>query len=76
VKAVRPLFLELHARRSGRIARVTVASTIAATLRAGGKRFVVGRRPRTVKVHLARRASSLSLRLVAGRLVSRAKLTL
>jgi hypothetical protein len=76
VTAVRPLFLELHGRRRGRIASVTVASTVAATLRVGTRRFLVGRRPRTIRVRLARGTSSLSFTLVAARLKTRARLPL
>ena len=74
VTAVRPLFIELHGRRRGRAAAVTVASTVAATLRVGARHFVVGRRARTVRVRLARGASSLSLTLVAAGLKTRARL--
>lgn len=74
VQGVRPLFLLRRVPaalpRGARSVRLRVASTVAATLVAGGRRFTVGPRATTVVVPVARgtRAVSLRLTLRAGRL--------
>jgi hypothetical protein len=78
VLPVRPLFLELHAPasvpRRARTLKVTVASTVAATLKAGGRRFAVGRRARGLRVPF-RHGSTLMLTLIAAGKTSKAQLT-
>lgn len=66
VRAVRAGFLTLAALRTTRRARqvrLRVASTAAATLRVGGRRFSVGPRASIVSVRIRPGASTLSLRL-------------
>jgi len=77
VTAVRPAFLRLDApprlSRSARVARLRVASTVDATLLVAGRRFEVGPSPRRVAVPVkpGARPLRLTLRLRAGRLVTR-----
>jgi hypothetical protein len=67
VRAVKPAFLRLHAppkvSRRARSVRLRVASTVKATLRAGGERFHVSPRARRVDVPIDRGKRKLRLRL-------------
>ena len=82
VRAVQPAFLRLDpparlSRRARRV-RLRVASTMAADLRVGGRRFRVGPRARTVSVAISPGSSPLrlALRLRAGSLSTTRSLTL
>jgi hypothetical protein len=67
VRAVKPAFLRLHAppkvSRRARSVRLRVASTVKATLRAGGERFHVSPHARRVDVPIDRGKRKLRLRL-------------
>jgi hypothetical protein len=87
LRASRPLFLELKAprtlRRTARSLRLTLSSSLAATLavRVAGlrpQRFAIGRRARRLAVHVARGRTPLTLRLSleAGGLSRRAALNI
>ena len=77
VAAVRPQFLLFDApervARGTRSTRIRAASTVAATLRIGGRSYAVGRTPRRVRVALPRRTGVLRLAvtLTAGGKVTR-----
>ena len=47
---------------------VTIATTEPATLRVGGRRYAVSRRPRRLTIHFERGSSQIVLTLTAGRL--------
>jgi hypothetical protein len=72
VLPVAPLFVELGApraiKRSAGAVRVRVVTNVSATLRIGGRRYDVGRRPRvvSVRVRAGRRPVRLRAKLAAG----------
>jgi hypothetical protein len=82
VTPVQPLFLKLKAPRTlGRTAKrvkLVVAATVPSTLKAGGRKFDVSRRSRTVSVPVAtgKKPLKLTLKLVAGGITTRVTLTI
>jgi sugar lactone lactonase YvrE len=80
VAGVRPAFLVLsapaRATRRARSVRLRVATTVSATLTAGGRRFAVGPRTRTVRVPVRRGAADLRLVLRLRSAGGRAQTTL
>jgi PKD domain len=83
VVAARPFFVTLQVpvriSRGARAVRLMVATNGPATLIAGGRRFAVGRRPRTISVPLRGKGgaiATMALKLVSHRLMSTQTLVL